>query len=283
MAIAEYDELHANGLSLQRRKHSPLYKVYKKWKSMIRRYCQMVRQPQSRLQRNKLVSLITIEVHSRDILRHILAHRVHSLDDFEWSRQLRFYREFDQSGVYNRTSLVNSLQRPSVASPIQPDNATGGTKLATEGGIMATRNVAVEENDDEDLEDKRVCIVRQTSAQVRYDYEYLGNSGRLVVTGLTDRAYMTLTTALQLFRGGLPQGPAGTGKTETVKDLGKAIGKYVMVFNCSDGLDYKSVGRMLSGIAQTGAWSCFDEFNRIEVEVLSVVAQQILSILSAVA
>lgn len=92
MAITEYAELHANGLSLQRRKNSPIYKVYKKWKSLIRRYCQMVRQPQSRLQRNKLVSLVTIEVHSRDILRHILAHRVHSLDDFEWSRQLRFYR-----------------------------------------------------------------------------------------------------------------------------------------------------------------------------------------------
>lgn len=233
IAIVEYGDLHASGLSLQRRKQSPIYKIYKKWKNMIKKYCQMVRQPQSRLQRNKLVALVTIEVHSRDILRHILANRVHQLDDFEWSRQLRFYSESD-------------------ATTDAPSDAL------------------------------KICIVRQTSAVVRYDYEYLGNSGRLVVTGLTDRAYMTLTTALQLFRGGLPQGPAGTGKTETVKDLGKAIGKYVMVFNCSDGLDYKSVGRMLSGIAQTGAWSCFDEFNRIEVEVLSVVAQQILSILTAV-
>ncbi|XP_065175263.1 cytoplasmic dynein 1 heavy chain 1-like [Sycon ciliatum] len=123
--------------------------------------------------------------------------------------------------------------------------------------------------------------IHMANAKFNYGFEYLGVTDKLVQTPLTDRCYLTMTQALEERLGGSPFGPAGTGKTESVKALGNQLGRFVLVFNCDETFDFQAMGRIFVGLCQVGAWGCFDEFNRLEERMLSAVSQQIQTIQEA--
>ena len=117
--------------------------------------------------------------------------------------------------------------------------------------------------------------------EMRYQHEYVGTNAMLVITPLTERVYITLTQALRIGLGGAPQGPAGTGKTETTKDLARVFAVWCLVINCSDQMTFHTMGNIFRGLLKTGAWGCFDEFNRIKIDVLSAMTQTLSAILGA--
>ncbi|XP_054832302.1 dynein axonemal heavy chain 9-like [Eublepharis macularius] len=197
---------------------------YKKQVTQLNTLITMLIGHLSKGDRQKIMTICTIDVHARDVVAKMIAQKVDNAQVFLWLSQLR-HRWADE---------------------------------------------------------EKHCYANICDAQFLYSYEYLGNTPRLVITPLTDRCYITLTQSLHLTMSGAPAGPAGTGKTETTKDLGRALGIMVYVFNCSEQMDYKSCGNIYKGLSQTGAWGCFDEFNRISVEVLSVVAVQVKSIQDAI-
>eukprot|EP01063_Lacrimia_lanifica_P004778 TRINITY_DN12719_c0_g2_i1.p1 TRINITY_DN12719_c0_g2~~TRINITY_DN12719_c0_g2_i1.p1 ORF type:complete len:3519 (+),score=1391.25 TRINITY_DN12719_c0_g2_i1:1056-10559(+) len=173
--------------------------------------------------RAMLVHLITVDVHSRDVIKWLIDERAENDQHFTWQSQLRYH-----------------------------------------------------------WDDAKGAVIRVCDASFVHGWEYIGLCGCLVVTKLTDRCYITLTQALKLVQGGAPAGPAGTGKTETTKDLARNLGMACYVFNCSDQMDHRGLGQIFQGLSMSGCWGCFDEFNRISVEVLSVVATQLSSILYAI-
>ncbi|KAF1745558.1 hypothetical protein MXB_4461 [Myxobolus squamalis] len=121
-------------------------------------------------------------------------------------------------------------------------------------------------------------IIRIADSCFFYAFEYLGLVDYIIQTPLIDNCFLVMTQALKMRLGGSPFGPAGTGKTESVKALGAHLGRFVIVFNCDKNFDFQAMGRIFIGLCRVGAWGCFDEFNRLEERIISAVSQQIHSI-----
>ena len=178
------------------------------------------------------------------------------------------------------TLVTIHVHAKDVATELKKLQREGKLKLGKEdfSWLMQARFYWVPKGWDDVVDTPGEMRVTVTDVSFKYNFEYLGAKERLVVTSLTDRCYITLAQALGMFFGGAPAGPAGTGKTETTKDLGNTLGLYVVVTNCGDQMHAWDLSRIFKGLSKGGMWGCFDEFNRIVLPVLSVVAQQVLVI-----
>lgn len=130
------------------------------------------------------------------------------------------------------------------------------------------------------LRDSKV-VIAQGNCEFDFGYEYQGVVDKLAYTPLIDDCSLAMTQALAQKLGGSPFGPAGTGKTESVKCLAQDFGRLVKVFCCDENFDYHSMSRIFTGLCRVGAWGCFDEFNRLSPHILSSIATQIELIQSA--
>lgn len=124
-------------------------------------------------------------------------------------------------------------------------------------------------NGGDNIRESTRVFARCSAFELEYGWEYLGIGDALVRTDLTSRCYLIFAEALRRGFGGSPFGPAGTGKTETVKAMGRFLGRFVAVFNCDESFDSMAVGRILAGACRIGCWVCFDEFNRLSANSLS--------------
>jgi dynein heavy chain, axonemal len=179
----------------------------------------------------------------------------------------------------NLSNLITiDVHNKNVMAELLKNNVSSTTSFEW---IMQLRYYWESTYDPEKKEYNDECIVKSVQTDFPYGYEYMGNSEILVITPLTDKCYLTLMGALRLNLGGAPAGPAGTGKTESTKDLARSLAKLCIVYNCSEDTDYVMIGKFFKGLAFCGAWICFDEFNRINIEVLSVIAQQLGQLFNA--
>ncbi|CEP03245.1 hypothetical protein PBRA_003005 [Plasmodiophora brassicae] len=128
------------------------------------------------------------------------------------------------------------------------------------------------------LDDKGQLEVRMAHCCFSHGFEYIGPTDGYVRSEVSDKIFVSFLQSIRCGFGSSPFGPAGTGKTETVKAVGSLLGRHVIVFNCDESFDVQSMCRILTGLSLSGAWGCFDEFNRLDPRAMSSVADHIESI-----
>lgn len=129
--------------------------------------------------------------------------------------------------------------------------------------------------------DPEGVVMKALGSEHQWGGEYQGLWNLMINTSDIRRAHISVLSNLQHANGVLLQGPSGTGKTESLKELARCMAKYCLVFNCSSEVNVRTLQKLLSGLCYTGSWLCLDEINRLSTEIMSVVANQINMIRNA--
>ncbi|KAM4595719.1 dynein heavy chain domain-containing protein 1 [Fundulus diaphanus] len=123
------------------------------------------------------------------------------------------------------------------------------------------------------------CYVDILDHRFQYGFEYYGPDDWLMVqTPSTERATLGIVLALTRYRSGFVSGPSMSGRTNTVIQLGKALGQLLAVKQCSPNTGSAVVQRMLLGAIQTGAWLLLESVDLLSQDALSVLGQLLTDI-----
>ncbi|XP_076466624.1 dynein heavy chain domain-containing protein 1-like isoform X2 [Babylonia areolata] len=218
-----------------------------------------------------LSSLITQNIHHRDLMDNLLKEGVVTDSSFDWMRVLKFRMDI-RNVLRAKTTVSETAKQPSPAVSTKSTPRRGRLKRQAEEEPAALTRTKTTVSTDYQFSP---CYMQQLTNTFFYDYEYLGPFTSLVITPLMERTTLSLTQSLKNFQCCTLIGPAGTGKTDTIRHLSKMLGRCMFTVTCSDTTTLPMMQQYMMGMVQSGCWMLFDDTDHLTKGLMSVTAQQL--------
>eukprot|EP00794_Sanderia_malayensis_P003656 gene3656-4173_t len=188
-----------------------------------------------------LQSLLTRSLHHRDLTQSLDKPDI-CKSSFEWMHCLKYQIELShdkRKRIHERYGKIELLH--------------GGSNAVSVGALN----------------------IKHLNQSIPYGYEYHGSTTRMIMTPMTERCVLSLTTAFKMRYTGMVHGQNHTGKTETIRELSKILGAHLVTFSCSGELPLSKILHFLCGAIQSGSLICFENATRLPCTILSVLGQHL--------